>query len=265
MEAARENIRLFDDASTGLITVTANRASAAGYIVRLETAKRDAEARLSEVSVIAQPEMTQLEYATAERTMKAHEAAALVQASLLSKVDGLMRERDTRLATIERIKLEERKTVRIKSYRTLLERARSVLHRDQLPNMVAQAYLQGLNERLAKYLELFDVPFTAGIFPDISITCMFGKGRQVPAGRLSGGQKVMLGIAFRFAVYDLFAVNLGLLVLDEPTVFLDEDRIDSVMRLFERVKSYSRSSGMQLIVVTHERRLLGVFDHVIRM
>ena len=88
---------------------------------------------------------------------------------------------------------------------------------------------------------------------------------EVPAERLSGGQKVELSLAFRFAIYDLFSGNLGLLVLDEPTVFLDTDRIDSVCRLMTMVRSYSQSAGLQVIVVTHEQRLAEVCDCVIRM
>ena len=119
-------------------------------------------------------------------------------------------------------------------------------------------------EKLAKYLELFEAPYLARITDDISIQCTFGD-RVVPAERLSGGEKVVLGIAFRFAVYELFVSNLGLLILDEPTVYLDSDRIDSVLSLLERVKGYSRSAGLQLIVITHEARLAGVFDQVIEL
>ena len=75
----------------------------------------------------------------------------------------------------------------------------------------------------------------------------------------------MLGIAFRFAIYDLFVNNLGFMVLDEPTVYLDHDRIEGVFELLQRVKGYSQAAGLQLIVVTHEARLQGVFDQTIRL
>ena len=151
------------------------------------------------------------------------------------------------------------------AFKDLCERSRMLLHRDRLPNMVAQAFIKAINVKLAAYIELFEVPFTVRIEPDLSIRCLFGGNREASAERLSGGQKVMLGIAFRFAIYDLFVNNLGFMVLDEPTVYLDHDRIEGVFELLQRVKGYSQAAGLQLIVVTHEARLQGVFDQTIRL
>ena len=54
-------------------------------------------------------------------------------------------------------------------------------------------------------------------------------------------------------------------ILDEPTVYLDSDRVDSVLTLLEKAKGYSKSAGLQLVVITHETRLAGVFDQVIEL
>ena len=75
----------------------------------------------------------------------------------------------------------------------------------------------------------------------------------------------MLGIAFRFAVHKLFAANMGLMILDEPTLALDDDHVECVFNLLEKVKGYSRTAGLQLIIVTHEQRLTGVMDGVIQV
>lgn len=166
---------------------------------------------------------------------------------------------------LESYKNEEASTGARRDWKDLIQRVRMVLHRDQLPNIVAQAYLGALNTKLADYLSIFESPFMAQIKTDISIECQFSGGHIAQAERLSGGQKVMLGIAFRFAIYDLFAQSLGFMVLDEPTVYLDSDHVESVFTLLERVKSYSAAAGLQLIVVTHEMRLAGVLDKVINL
>ncbi len=167
-------------------------------------------------------------------------------------------------AEMDRLAAHESGLAGIKKFKNLCEKARTVLHRDQLPNLVAQAYLQSLNSRLQRYLELFEVPFLCRICPDLSVECLFD-GTPRSAERLSGGQKVMLGISFRFAVNELFVNSLGLMVLDEPTVYLDKDRIGCVVKLLEKVKGYSQAAGLQLIVVTHEERLTEVFDQTIRL
>jgi exonuclease SbcC len=159
---------------------------------------------------------------------------------------------------------EEEKLEGLKTYRNLCERTRTLLHRDNLPNLVGQAYMKSLNTHLEHYLEVFDVPFRARMMEDTSILCQFGE-REIPAGRLSGGQRVALGLTWRFAVHALFVNHLGLMILDEPTVFLDKDRIDSVYTLLERVKSYSKAADLQVLVSTHEERLAGALDQVITL
>lgn len=201
----------------------------------------------------------------AQAALNLHNMNVAQRAELTGRISALETNRASILQELERYKTEESQMGKMKAWRKLLEDARNVLHRDQLPNLVARQYLAALNQRLGKYLDLFEVPYAASIKNDLSIECIFVGGQHVPAERLSGGEKVMLGIAFRFAIYDLFVSNLGLLILDEPTVFLDDDRIDAVFALLERVKSYSKSAGLQLIIVTHEQRLAGVFDKIIRL
>jgi DNA repair exonuclease SbcCD ATPase subunit len=197
--------------------------------------------------------------------LQAHQAANQQVLELRAKQRFFQEQEKTLQTQLEQLCAEEAQLDKLKAWRQTLEDARVILHRDQLPNMVAQLYIHSLNKRLARYLDLFEVPFTCRIRPDLSIECAKGGNVTEAAERLSGGEKVMLGIAFRFAVYDLFASNLGLLILDEPTVFLDEDHIQSVYSLLERVKSYSKAAGLQLIVVTHEKALAGVADRVIQL
>lgn len=210
-------------------------------------------------------EIPDADYKEAHRALELHgksqpELAAL-RGARGSAQDQLARTE----AAIAALKKEESVIDIKKEWRDLLERSRIVLHRDQLPNLVAQSYLKSLNTCLMKYLETFNVPFMAYVKPDLSIECTFGGGRVVPVGRLSGGQLVMLGIAFHFAKHELFAGDIGILVLDEPTVFLDSTRIPSVFATLERVKSYSKTAGLQLIVVTHEPKLMPVFDRTIEL
>jgi DNA repair exonuclease SbcCD ATPase subunit len=204
-------------------------------------------------------------YRTAKELLEKHGKAILVEATLTGRIVTLEDQLKTAEAQIATLKVEEAKLEKVKEWRELVEKARQFLHRDQLPNLVAQSYIRALNGRLAKYLDMFEVPYTCKIGPEMDVVCAFSGGRKLPAERLSGGEKVMLGIAFRFAIYDLFAGNLGLLILDEPTVFLDDDRIDCVYDLLEKVKSYSKSAGLQLIVITHEKRLAAVADRVISL
>lgn len=199
----------------------------------------------------------------AKAKLEAHANDQRLAANATGQLQALGEQRRQKLETIEKHKAEMANMTSILEWRRILERSRSLLHRDVLPKMVTAAYLEPLNARLGHYLKSFQLPFTAVINSDQSLVCTFTNGVSRSAHRLSGGQKVAMGIAFRFAVYDLFAGNLGFLVLDEPTPFLDKQRRDGVLELLLQIRSYSRSSGLQVIVVTHEESLMGAFDKVI--
>ena len=187
----------------------------------------------------------------------------------LANVEGqllqLQRRRASMLEELERLKERAGKLEAVKQYKTLCERARTLFHRDHLPQMVTRAFLTGLNAKIDEYLKLFGASFSCDIKDDLSVVCRFpGTGEQ-SAERLSGGQRVVLGIAFRFAIYSLFAKDLGFMVLDEPTAFLDDDRIQSVVEVMQSVRRYAHQTGMQLVVITHEPELATAFDHVIHL
>jgi ABC-type nitrate/sulfonate/bicarbonate transport system ATPase subunit len=82
----------------------------------------------------------------------------------------------------------------------------------------------------------------------------FGDGRQHPALRLSGGQKVVLALAFRVAVLGQLAAGVGLLCLDEPTAGLSRQSLTCVEVALDRLRALSSSTGLQVILVTHEPR-----------
>lgn len=179
--------------------------------------------------------------------------------------DSLLKQKTSFENQIAIWEAEEVKLAKLRQWREHLENVRRLLHRDALPGEVARSYLGVLNERLAYYLELFGSPFAAKIDSDGTVTCQFSDKPSVPSERLSGGQKVVLGVAFRFAIYDLFVADLGVMILDEPTVYLDKNNVSAVAELLNHLKGYSRAAGIQLIVVTHEQQLADSFDQVISL
>ena len=131
--------------------------------------------------------------------------------------------------------------------------------------IVTRAYLASLNAKLNEYLITFNVPFTCTIKDDLSVMCNMKDGGERTSKRLSGGQKAVLSICFRFAIYSLFAANFGFMVLDEPTAYLDGDRVTAVAQLLMQIRQYAKNTGMQLIVVTHEKDLIPAFDMTISL
>ena len=85
------------------------------------------------------------------------------------------------------------------------------------------------------------------------------------AQHLSGGQKIQLAISFRFAAYCMFANKVGLLSLDEPSVYLDEANVGNLCILMEKIRDIAQKMNLQVLVASHEKALMPYFDSVINL
>jgi exonuclease SbcC len=63
---------------------------------------------------------------------------------------------------------------------------------------------------------------------------------------MSGGEKVSACLAVRLAMQETLS-GLGLFILDEPTIHLDEERCDSLARQIGAIKGLN-----QVIVISHD-------------
>jgi DNA repair exonuclease SbcCD ATPase subunit len=91
----------------------------------------------------------------------------------------------------------------------------------------------------------------------------FNDGRVLPAEALSGGEMIIFALAWRLAVHFRFASDIGLLCLDEPTVWLDKGRLECLKLAIEKMRSMANTSGLQCLLITHELELLNSMDKVI--
>ena len=158
------------------------------------------------------------------------------------------------------------RSVKLANFRNKLISVRDLLHRDAAPAVAARNCLKTLMTDLELRLKQLGAPFIIEADEDGHLFAIFNDGnkkKKVKAQLLSGGQKAVLGLAWRLAIIDRYAPRAGVLCLDEPTTGLDVERILSLRNALEAWKPHG--SGRQFIVVTHDRRLLGVMDSVIEL
>lgn len=159
-------------------------------------------------------------------------------------------------AQVQVLEQEQLRLSKVAAIRKLLEDARTVLHRDNLPKLVMQKLVIGLNSMLERYLSLFEVPYVARLNEEFDFLCDFDYRAGVPARTLSGGQKVALALAFKFALSELMANHVPLMVLDEPTVWLDDINKPKLVEVMTRVRRLSENGGgTSVLVATHEEML----------
>ena len=112
-------------------------------------------------------------------------------------------------AANEKLHRETRERDRSRAWAEYVVQMRKVLHRDALPRRISQHYMALLQRETNDLLNRLDCPFSVTAKEDLSFEATFADRRRVPAARLSGGEKVVLAIAFRIAVNTLFARDLG--------------------------------------------------------
>jgi len=151
----------------------------------------------------------------------------------------------------------------------VLERVRDWFHYANGPHVMSSMVLGALTSDVNKFLGQFTAPFTVEpMDSSLGFKCNFTDGRKVPdelpgAEKLSGGQKIQLAVAFRFAAYCMFAGKLGLLSLDEPTAYLDDQNIGRFGDLLGQIKGIAKDMGIQVLMATHERSVMPFMDTII--
>lgn len=171
-------------------------------------------------------------------------------------------------ARYDRARTAEIEAESVIAYRADVERCRQLFHRDQLPFELAKNGMLALASRMNEVLAAFNASFRVSAGAGSSFKAVFynqpGKGIQ-PDTRLSGGERAQYGLALRVAAHSLWAQELGFLALDEPTYGFGQHDLGCVRVAIEELRRLSNEQGLQVIVVTHERSLLPLFDNVIEV
>jgi DNA repair protein SbcC/Rad50 len=148
----------------------------------------------------------------------------------------------------------------VTEYVSLLERIREkVFHRDGPVSSSLRSWaLKEIGVKATEYARLFGIGISSISFTekarDIDIEC-YGPRGEVEVESLSGGEKVAIALALRFAMaYVMGGYKLDFIILDEPTVHLDDDRKASLVEIISRLGRLD-SPLKQMIIITHDEEI----------
>jgi DNA repair exonuclease SbcCD ATPase subunit len=158
-----------------------------------------------------------------------------------------------------------KKATRAKELQALIARAQALVHHQAAPRFVAQRKLETLQQVLNELLATMNAEYRVTAEDGLSFIAHFPDGRHQAAERLSYGQSTILVLCFRLALHVTCVPDLSLLVLDEPTAYLDADHIRGFEQAIDRLREYAASRGLQVVIVTHEATLAPLFDATIRL
>lgn len=113
-----------------------------------------------------------------------------------------------------------------------------------------------LNGELEAYCRMAGMPVILFLDKD-DFMFRFTDGSDVrPAGQLSGAQQTLCSTILQLALVRVVGPRLGVIQMDEPTVFLDPVNRSKLLTLFESLSSVLSASGTITIVPTHDTDLI---------
>lgn len=190
-------------------------------------------------------------------------------ADATARKEGLERDVARTREEIRQIQEQAARWETSRAARASVERIRAWFNYTEGPAHLTARLLQAIVADTNQYLAELQAPYRikqAG--GTLEFRAMFLDGRAQPDGgaplaSLSGGQRVAAAFAFRLATYQSFAAKLGVMSLDEPTQFLDEEAVQRFCELLDQLKVTARRLDLQLFMATHERAAIPFMDRVI--
>jgi exonuclease SbcC len=235
------------------------KAKLEGTLTGIEQRKQELQSAIVNIKVtqadefLAKTRLTQLQEKFAERQKMSQRLAEMdFEAKQLHE-------------QYESARKAEESAVLLREWVGVAEQAREALK--SAPRLVAQRNLQRLESAINEILQIFAVNFSVKVAADGTLTFLaeFFDGRKQVAQRLSVGQKTVLALAFRVACNAMFAEEIGLLALDEPTASLDAPRIRALAPVLEKLRDLSTAKGLQCLLVTHATGLSHLFESAITL
>lgn len=179
-------------------------------------------------------------------------------------LESLIAARDSTLEMLRSLQKRLKKHAAAQKLVHVVSECEDLFHWSGLPKSVSQSNMELLVEDINENLSLFDNPFSVQSSEDLTFLAYFSGKPPVKANQLSGGQKVVLAIAFRAALDRVFGHDVGMMFLDEPTAGLDTDNIDYFHTALQQF-SAKMSGQRQIAVITHVQELESVFDQVVNV
>ncbi len=206
------------------------------------------EDKFSEIS-------NRIEHITKELNYLREERSKLtgVRSELLSRIEEYK-------ARLNEYNKKRKKLERLNKAISALENIRSAFSKDGLQRVLRDRARPIIEYHTNRIFQEFGLPFDRiRITPDYELF-LISNGREFSSDQISGGEKIAAALSLRLGIA---MAKLGrsaeLVLMDEPTVHLDEDR---KMALLSALRSISIP---QMIVVTHSEAFKSVADEVIEL
>ena len=168
---------------------------------------------------------------------------------------------DRKQKEIEQSKSYLATNIQRKAYLATLHGVYDSFHANMFPRQLISSYTDTVWEVLTDNVNRFNFPYNVSINEDFSLKYTDKDGNVIP--KLSGGQKIVMGLCLRFALHTLFAQSFRMAIYDEPTQNLSAA---VVPLLFSSLKQFSSESALdQIFIIDHHDSLMDIADSTLNL
>lgn len=184
-------------------------------------------------------------------------AAQLAQASVA---------RDNAVRRIQELEAQQKATEKRQDAVKKLTELRLAMDRKGIPMLYVRYRFAQIAALTQMFLQDMGSNYSVEPDPEESVSFRFFRsdksaegGSILPQSKLSGGQRVRLGVAFLLAVQRLINPDTGLLVLDEPSMHLDDQAKEALRDLLESMSERMRNANTQILIADHDDTIKTAF------
>ncbi len=177
---------------------------------------------------------------------------------LLGKIEELESQINQLREKKERLKELRAKREKLSRFRSKIIKIREVFSRDKgIQTLIRERAKPSIEEELNTIFSSFNFDYDS-VYLDDDFTPYLRRGNSIFSfNRLSGGERVSLALALRLAIARYLMTRVETFILDEPTIHLDEERINAL------IETVSSLNVPQMIIVTHSARFRDIATHSI--
>ena len=185
-----------------------------------------------------------------------------VLSQINQQMGGILEKIDTSKKQIDVIQKAIVELKKVKEYISRLDKIQTnIFSRDgSVATSLRSWALNSISVKASEYLSFLNTKIQRIALSekarDVSIAC-YSKTEVLELESLSGGEKVSVALALRLGMASLLgASNLNLMILDEPTTHLDNERKKSLVRVLSQLSEISNSQApMQFLIITHDAEI----------
>ena len=203
-------------------------------------------------------EKTKDEYRCADSDLRNLEKKVIENKTLKEQYEKNKKELEDNIQEYEIIEKEQ---TWLKDYNKLLEKIRELYSKNGVQKDLREASKPQIELETNRIFNDFNFNYDEiELNEDYDITIK--KGEEIlDVSMLSGGEKIVVALALRLAIAKVISKQKNeLLILDEPTVHLDEERKQDLIEILRQ-----SDVSNQMLIVTHDSDLIGISENIIEI